>query len=140
MVTPNTSFADANCIGKSTPPRLSFMAHSAPISAVFDKTADNLYVTLHGSWNRQPATGYKMVQIPFRKLPSGLYDPVAPADSQKGYNDILFMRNVDACSSSGLQTSSCWRMAGIAWDPTFTRLVVTSDNSAEGEVFVLSKK
>ena len=115
------------------------MAHSAPISAVFDKDAKNLYITFHGSWDRQPATGYKVVQIPFKKLESGLYDPVASSDSQKGYNDILFSKNVDTCASQSLQMSSCWRPAGIAWDPSGKRLFVSSDNSAEGEVYVLNK-
>ncbi len=39
VVTPNSSFADSNCIGKATPPRLSFQAHSAPIAASFDTGA-----------------------------------------------------------------------------------------------------
>jgi hypothetical protein len=113
-VTPNSSFSDNNCNGKATPPRLSFQAHSAPIDASFDKDAKNLYVTFHGSWNRQPATGFKMVQIPFKKSDGGLYEPVAPADTQKGYNDIIWAANAGSCTTAGLQASSCWRPAAVS--------------------------
>jgi len=139
VVTPNSSFADNNCAGKATPPRLSFQAHSAPIAASFDVGAKNLYVSFHGSWNRQPATGFKLVEVPFKQASGGLYEPVASADSNKGYKDIIWAKNTDGCTTAGLQTSSCWRMAGVSWDPAGTRLFVSSDNSAEGEIFVLSR-
>jgi len=140
VVTPNETFSDEDCIGRATPPRLSMMAHSAPITAGFDKSASNLYITFHGSWDRQPATGYKVVQVPFLKLPNGLYDPVALPDSQKGYNDILWATDPGACRSQSLTMSSCWRLAGLAWDPSGKRMFVSSDNSAEGELFVMAKK
>ncbi len=139
VVTPNTSFADSNCVGKATPPRLSFQAHSAPIAAAFDSDAKNLYVSFHGSWNRQPATGFKLVEVPFKKGNGGLYEPVAPPDSMKGYNDILWANDAGSCTTQSLQTSSCWRMAAVAWDPAGTRLFVSSDNNAEGEIFVMAR-
>jgi len=114
VVTPNSSFADVNCAGKATPPRLSFQAHSAPIAAAFDKEAKNLYVSFHGSWNRRPATGFKLVEVPFKKLDSGLYDPVAPPDSNKGYTDVIWAKDPGSCTTAGLQSSSCWRMAGVS--------------------------
>ncbi|OAA67945.1 Six-bladed beta-propeller, TolB-like protein [Niveomyces insectorum RCEF 264] len=139
VVTPNATFGDKDCVGQATPPRLSFQAHSAPIAAAFDVGATNLYVTFHGSWDRQPGTGYKLVQVPFTKLASELYDPVASADSQKGYNDILWAQS-NACQSQSLTISSCWRLAAATWDPAGTRLILSSDNSQEGELFVLAKK
>ncbi len=139
VVTPNTSFADSNCVGKATPPRLSFQAHSAPIAASFDASAKNLYVSFHGSWDRQPATGFKLVEVPFKKGSTGLYEPAAGADSMKGYTDIIWAKSTESCTTQGLQTSSYWRMAAVAWDPAGTRLFVSSDNSAEGEIFVLAK-
>jgi hypothetical protein len=133
LIAPNTSFTDTTCAEKAIPPRLAIKAHSAPIDGKFDKTYSNLYVSLHGSWNRQPATGYKVIQIPFRKLESGAYDPVAPQDAQWGYTDILWTQNEGSCSGS-----TCLRPTGITWDPDFTRMYVASDGSV-GELYVLYK-
>ncbi|KAK4443801.1 soluble quino protein glucose/sorbosone dehydrogenase [Podospora aff. communis PSN243] len=135
---PNASFTDASCNALALPPRLTFQAHSAPIANTFDATASNMYVTFHGSWNRQPATGFKVIQIPFTKKADGSYDPVAPADSMKGYNDIWSVANAGSCTANGLTNSNCIRLTASAWDPAGRGLFVGSDNSAEGEVFILS--
>jgi len=119
-------------------PRLTFQAHSAPIWNTFDADAKNMYVTFHGSWNRQPATGFKVVQIPFTKKADGSYDPVAPADSMKGYNDIWSVANAGSCTANGLTNSNCIRLTASSWDPAGRGLFVGSDNSAEGEIFILS--
>ncbi len=55
-------------------------AHSAPLGLAFaDKAklgpalADGAFVALHGSWNRRPIAGYKVVFIPFAKgRPAGM--------------------------------------------------------------------
>ncbi|KAL8367143.1 hypothetical protein RB595_008901 [Gaeumannomyces hyphopodioides] len=141
VVTPNSTFNDATCAGRATPPRLSFPAHSAPIDAAFDGAGDNLYVTFHGSWDRQPATGYKLVQVPFaRGGGGGGFEPVAPADSRTGFADVVAARDPGACQSQSLTRSSCWRPSAVAWDLSGTRLFLASDNDAEGEIFVLRKK
>ena len=140
VVTPNSSFSDANCATKAIPPRLSFPAHVAPITAAFDADAKNMYITFHGSWDRQPAIGYKVVEVPFTQTAEGQYDPVAKSDSQTGFTDVIAASNPGGCQSQSLTQSSCWRLAGLQWDPAGTRLFVSSDNSAEGEIFVLSKK
>ncbi|KAK3328748.1 soluble quino protein glucose/sorbosone dehydrogenase [Apodospora peruviana] len=133
MISPNTTFDDASCAAKSTPPRLAIKAHSAPIDGKFDKDYSNMYVSLHGSWNRQPATGYKVIQIPFRKLKSGDYDPVAPQDSGTGYSDVLWTQNEGSCSSS-----SCLRPTGVLFHPDYSRMYVASDGSI-GELYILYK-
>ncbi|KAB5522939.1 soluble quino protein glucose/sorbosone dehydrogenase [Coniochaeta sp. 2T2.1] len=140
VVTPNNTFNDASCVGKSHPPRLSFPAHSAPISNVFDKEGKNMYITMHGSWNRQPAIGYKVVEVPFTQLASGQFDPVAARDSQKGWNDIMWANDPGSCQSQTLTISSCFRLAALAWDPSYSRFFVSSDNNSEGEIWVLAKK
>ncbi|KAB5539225.1 hypothetical protein GE09DRAFT_1137912 [Coniochaeta sp. 2T2.1] len=139
VISPNTTFNDATCNTKAVAPRLTFQAHSAPIWNAFDSNATNMYVTFHGSWDRQPATGFKVVQIPFTKLASGAYDPVAPADSMKGYNDIFSATNPSSCTANGLTQSNCFRLTAASWDPSNRGLLVGSDNSAEGEIFLLSK-
>jgi glucose/arabinose dehydrogenase len=73
---PNEMEHDDMCKEKSIPPRL-YSAHSASIDGKFDKEFGNMYVTLHGSWNRVPATGYKVIQIPFNKTKDDSSDPVA---------------------------------------------------------------
>ncbi|SPQ24994.1 4d3b44ca-5680-45f9-8ce3-4de2db4cd514 [Thermothielavioides terrestris] len=139
VLAPNGSYNDASCnTNKAIPPRLSFQAHSAPIWNAFDGDATNMYVAFHGSWDRQPATGFKVVQIPFQKLASGAYDPVAPADSQSGYRDIFTAPNPGSCTANGLTQSNCHRLTAVAWDPAGRGLFVGSDNSAEGEIFILS--
>ncbi|KAF6825861.1 carbohydrate-binding cytochrome b562-like protein [Colletotrichum musicola] len=134
VVAPNSTFNDDTCTQRSVAPRLSFQAHSAPIGAIFDKDFKNLYVTLHGSWNRSPATGFKVSVVPFTKLSNGQYDPVAAADSKTGYGDIFWSTNVGSCTGS-----TCFRPSGIIWDRSFSRLFVASDNTQEGELFMLVK-
>jgi len=136
MISPNGTFDDASCAEKAVPPRLSIRAHSAPIDGKFDKDFTNMYVSLHGSWNRQPATGYKVIQIPFTKnAASGAYEPVAPSDAPipTGYSDILWTQNEGSCSSA-----SCLRPTGIVWHPDFSRMYVASDGSV-GEIYILAK-
>lgn len=145
VVTPNATFTDSTCATRATPPRLSFQAHSAPITGVFSADGASLFVTFHGSWNRNPATGYKLVEIPFKKLAEAVpgagnkYDPVAAPDSRDGYKDIVFAKDVTKCSGAGFGGGPCWRPAGLVWDPSGTRLIMSSDGSAEGELFLVGK-
>ena len=133
VIAPNATWTDDDCAKNSKAPRLAIQAHSAPIDGKFDKDYKNMYVSLHGSWNRQPATGYKVIQIPFQKLADGSYDPVAPQDSATGYSDVFWTQNVGACNGQ-----TCLRPTGIAWDPDFTRMFVASDGSP-GELYILYK-
>jgi glucose/arabinose dehydrogenase len=63
-------------------PTLTYQAHSAPISMVFytgqqfpaEYTGD-AFVAMRGSWNRDPATGYKLVRVRFQNgWPAGVED------------------------------------------------------------------
>lgn len=63
------------------PPVLTLQAHTAPLDILFYQggsfPADvkgSAIVTYHGSWNRTPATGYKVVLIPFGQdgMPNGV--------------------------------------------------------------------
>lgn len=54
------------------PPVLEYQAHSSPISLSFytgdmfpDEYRNDAFLTLRGSWNRDPAVGYKLVRITF---------------------------------------------------------------------------
>lgn len=138
---PNTTFPDdASCEAASKPPRLSFLAHMAPITNAFHPSGDALYITFHGSWNRQPASGYKVLEIPFQQNADGVYDPVPAANAQTFGTDVFAASSPSGCNSPSLTMSTCMRLAGLAWEPAGERLFVSSDNQAEGEIFVLHKK
>jgi glucose/arabinose dehydrogenase len=62
----------AQYCAETQPPVLTYQAHSAPIAMLFYKAAQfhdyyrgGAFVAMRGSWNRKPATGYKVVHIRF---------------------------------------------------------------------------
>ncbi len=65
---------DAWCAANSSPPTTFVQAHSAPLDITFFDHDDaalparwrrGAFVTFHGSWDRSPPTGYKVVWVPF---------------------------------------------------------------------------
>jgi len=78
---PNPEFGSASCAGM-LPTTLNFQAHSAPLQAVFyegtqfpQRYREALFVAFHGSWNREPPTGYKVVVVTFADgRPMGVED------------------------------------------------------------------
>lgn len=57
---------------KSLGPALAYTAHAAPIAFVFYTAAmfppdykGDAFVAMHGSWNREPASGYRVLRIKF---------------------------------------------------------------------------
>jgi glucose/arabinose dehydrogenase len=69
---PSPEFPSATTAG-ILPTSFNFQAHSAPLQAVFynavqfpDRFRGALFVAFHGSWNRQPPTGYKVVAVTFQ--------------------------------------------------------------------------
>lgn len=133
VLAPNATFSDSACALKSIPPRLTFQAHSAPLDTKFDRSFANMYIALHGSWDRDPPTGYKVVEVPFFRGRDGSYGPAAQSNSTSGYRDIWWNTNVTQCSAT-----NCFRPAGIVFDP-IGRMYVTSDASGEGEMWLLGK-
>lgn len=132
---PNQTFNDNSCKGTSAPPQLNFQAHSAPLDCKFDVGFKNLYVSFHGSHDRDPPTGYKIVEIPFTRSFDGSYKPVARSDSIEGYTDVLFPPDETLCNVT-LTTTTCVRPVGLVFD-SHGRLYMTSDTSHE--VFLLQK-
>ena len=74
-----TMIQDPNFVGPdnfcetATPPAMTFTSHSTPIGMSFlDKTnwpteyKSDAIVALHGSWNRQKPSGYKLVRVQFK--------------------------------------------------------------------------
>lgn len=137
-IVPNVTDAQCGNTTYNTPPRLSMQAHSAPLDIQFYKadgvdenvavTKDwntHAFVSFHGSWNRDPPTGYGIVRIPW----SG-NEPSAKADAKDGYSFILQASDLAACPNG------CFRPVGLAFDSR-GRLFGTSDTT--GELFVIHK-
>jgi glucose/arabinose dehydrogenase len=69
-------------VARAIPPALLIQAHSAPLGIAFYDGAmfpseyrGNLFVALHGSWNRSRRTGYKIIRLPMKNgRPTGGYD------------------------------------------------------------------
>ncbi|KAF1960466.1 cellobiose dehydrogenase-like protein [Byssothecium circinans] len=134
VLTPNATFSDTTCTARSTPAKLAFAAHSAPLDAVFSADFTALWVAFHGSWNRETSTGYKVVEVPFVKAADGYRPRSAIAQSKEtGYTDVLWNPDEEHCS-----TTQCFRPVGIAKD-RFERMYVTSDSGTEGEMLILGR-
>ena len=69
-------------VAESIVPDLLFQAHSAPLGLVFyegnmfpAEYKGDAFVSLHGSWNAEKPTGYKIVRVPFKDgRPAGSYE------------------------------------------------------------------
>ncbi|CAE6493656.1 unnamed protein product [Rhizoctonia solani] len=124
-------------------PVLSMQSHSAPLDIVFYNAPSSssegystaklyavntewdgdAFVSFHGSWNRQPATGYKVVRIPWNNG-----TPVASTDSRNGYETVIGAPDLSRCPNG------CIRPVGLVFD-RLGRLFVSSDTT--GEIFVV---
>ena len=119
---------------KFTSPRLTFQAHMAPLDIHFNNFGDksevggdgDLWVTFHGSWNRDTPVGYKLSKISFDK---GTGMPVAKVTDKQNYEDIMWNNNLMKCDNN-----ECFRPVGVVVDRK-GRVWLGSD--ATGEVFVL---
>jgi glucose/arabinose dehydrogenase len=136
---PSTTMNDDTCFQKATAPKLTLFPHSAPIDCKFDADSTTMYITYHGSWNRTPVTGFKLVAVQFKIGADGNYTPVEPLTSTTAAKDIFYNPSVEKCQGNGPNFSSgCFRPAGLAWDSQ-GRLFMTSDTSSNGELWILGK-
>ncbi len=84
------AYGDAARAFASLPPVIQIQAHSAPLGLMFytgngfgPGYANNLFVTLHGSWNRSVPTGYKVIR--FVMAGATAETPAAPQDFITGW-------------------------------------------------------
>ncbi|PVI00610.1 Auxilliary activities family 12 protein [Periconia macrospinosa] len=144
VLSPNATFADAMCASRSANAKLAFQAHSAPLDAIFvptsnaNSTSESLLVAFHGSWNRVPSTGYKIVEVPFTKGKDGEYVPSKlgaqqEGDTGSGYTDVLWNQDEGKCS-----TTVCFRPVAFLKDD-WGRLYVSSDSGGGGEMLMLGR-
>jgi len=124
-------------------PTLSLQAHSAPLDIVFYNAPSvnsegwstakqyavnpdwdgDAFVSFHGSWNRDPPTGYKVVRIPWSNS-----TPTAASNSREGYETVIGAPDLTSCPNG------CIRPVGLAFD-SLGRMFVSSDTT--GEVFIV---
>jgi glucose/arabinose dehydrogenase len=71
-ILPDPQFGQPNVCETVDPPAVTFQAHSAPLGLRFydsnsfpEAVRGDLFVALHGSWNRSEPVGYKVIRIPF---------------------------------------------------------------------------
>ena len=97
----NDGYTDEWCRENTNPSVISMPSHSAPLgitfydwnSSIFNVTTNEgesqecsggfpkamdkfAFIAYHGSWNRQPPTGYKVVFVPFDRDGNALYQPI----------------------------------------------------------------
>jgi glucose/arabinose dehydrogenase len=133
VMEPKGDVTDDMCKTKAVGPKMVMQAHSAPLDLQFNKDFSTMFISFHGSWNRNPSTGYKVVQVPFKKDADGNYTPVASLEST-GYTDLFWNADPSKCQT----TESCFRPVSILVDK-FDRIYVSSDAEGEGEIFLLGK-
>ncbi|KAK0614683.1 soluble quino protein glucose/sorbosone dehydrogenase [Immersiella caudata] len=102
--------------------RLHFPAHTAPLDIKFNANATSAYIAFHGSWNRSPPDGYRVMRVDFK---SG--QPVAEATSKTAQVPVMENINTASCPRS------CFRPVGLDFDKK-GRLYVSSDTSGEVHV------
>lgn len=160
VITPGTQLTlqagmhdDAWCATNSTPPATFVQAHSAPLDIVFfdtqpkgglpEKWRGGAFVAQHGSWNRGPATGYKVVWVPFDadgKSPM----PTSTATETTFPHDVVLGRVKDGKHEDGAWSwsddtySDDPRPAGVAISPVDGALYIATDSG--GYVYRVSLK
>lgn len=122
----NSTNQDAFCNTDRQAPRLVFQPHTSPLDMKFDGKGENLYISLHGSWNKQDPVGYSVSVIKF----GADGQPLEASTSTNALTPIV--SNSDTTGCPGF----CFRPAGLAWDRN-GRLYMTSDST--GEIYVITK-
>ena len=94
-------FGDLAPCSKFTPPALLSGAHVANLGITFDATGDNLYIALHGSWNRSVKVGYAVNRAIIQDAKIIGYEPFASGWLTKNKSvwgrpvDVAFNKNGD---------------------------------------------
>jgi glucose/arabinose dehydrogenase len=134
---------DAWCAANSSPPATFIQAHSAPLDLTFfddqprgalpERFRGGAFVALHGSWDRSPATGYKVIWIPFDASGNAPMPSSSMTDTAFPYEVVLGGGNASApvdgpWSWASGDYSDQPRFAGVAISPVDGALYATSDS------------
>ena len=130
------------CAANSSRPAAFIQAHSAPLDLTFfdaqptgglpERYRGGAFVALHGSWNREPPTGYKVIWIPFDDAGNAPMPTSTAAATTFPYETVFGGGSatgaVDGPWSWATQTHSDEpRFAGVAVSPIDGALYVTAD-------------
>jgi len=135
--------SDAWCAENTTPPASFVHAHSAPLDiAFFEAPAGVLpsrwkhgaFIALHGSWDRNPPTGYKVVWLPFDADGKPPMPTSTPTSTSFPY-EVVFGGGRDGLPSDGPWAwhangagEGIVRPVGVTISPFDGALYVSSDN------------
>ncbi|KAH8903929.1 hypothetical protein BR93DRAFT_986040 [Coniochaeta sp. PMI_546] len=117
------SIPQASDCAQREPGRLHFHSHLAPLDVKFNSNATSVYIAFHGSWDRNPADGYRVMRVDFKNG-----QPVADQTSKTAQIPVIENSNIGACPNS------CFRPVGLDFDVK-GRLYMSSDSL--GEVYKL---
>lgn len=100
---PDPEFGSPAICQKTEPPAVKIQAHSAPLGLAFytgkqfpKEYQGDLFVALHGSWNRSKKTGYKVIRVKLDNgQPKGVEDFITGWLTQEKGTDIVWGRPVD---------------------------------------------
>jgi glucose/arabinose dehydrogenase len=141
---PNNQRDDAWCqtAANVTKPVTFMQAHTAPMDIIFflptlpagglpEKWRNGAFVSLHGSWNREPASGYRVIWQPFNA------DGTSPMPTSSGSTTTFPSEVVLSGGSASGSTDGSWnisggeqnvRPVGIAISPVDGALYISSDS------------
>ncbi|KAB5572764.1 hypothetical protein GE09DRAFT_683719 [Coniochaeta sp. 2T2.1] len=104
-------------------PRVVLPAHTAPLGIEFLPDGSAAFISLHGSWDRTPPDGYRVIRIDFGPDGQPTSMPLA---------GVNIMANPDNTKCPG----GCFRPTGLAIDKK-GRVFMSSD--ATGEIYMIKK-
>ncbi len=127
--TPANALAPVTFMQAHTAP-MDIVFYTGPFGALPDRWKNGAFVSLHGSWDRTTATGYKVVWVPFNA------DGTAPLPTNGGGAttftfDVVFGKTGDKVANS----TETWndgqqvRPVGIAVSPMDGALYISSDTN-----------
>jgi glucose/arabinose dehydrogenase len=138
---PGNTHDDAWCQNpvNAAPPATFLPAHTAPMDILFftgpagvlpERWRGGAFVTLHGSWNRSPPSGYNVVWVPFNA------DGTAPMPTNDGSTTTFPYEVVLSAGNASGPVEGQWsipggeqnvRPVGIAISPVDGALYISSD-------------
>jgi len=115
----------------SAPMDITFFTSAAPAGNLPERWRNGAFVSLHGSWNREPATGYKVVWIPFAADGTSTMPTNSGTTTNFPHEVVLSRGNASASQDgswnvSGGETNV--RPVGVAVSPVDGALYISSDS------------
>jgi glucose/arabinose dehydrogenase len=144
---PSNPHDDAWCATNSMKPSTFIQAHSAPLDLTFfdddpqgalpERYRGGAFVALHGSWNRSPNTGYKVIWIPFdaqgnAPMPTSTTTATTfPYETVFGGGDASGPQDGEWAWMAGANSDGRVRPAGVAISPVDGALYIAADTSGK---------